>query len=675
MPFSNIGGLINHATSATGKEVIAKAQELIKDRLYFTNLTFAPTQHADIHFFTIDQVLVYVNFYSDFGPNNLSHVMRFCEVLQGKFRDPATSNKKICLYSSMDNDKRANAVFLICAYMVIVQNQTPEDAYRPFMSISPPFVPYCDAGYGAATYHITILDCIRGLHKALTLGLLDLENLNLEEYEYYEKVENGDFNWITDKFLALASPKDDPSQFLVQQSALLTPQQQQQIALYNASIGSGIIYPISVSIQKQLGIQQSHQQAQAELTRRQKLFSAYSMDNLIRYMKEKNIKTIIRLNNKTYDKRKFVLAGIEHIELYFPDGTTPPEGILKRFLEICETREGPIAVHCKAGLGRTGSLIASFIMKHYKMTACEVISFMRVLRPGSVVGPQQNYLQAMQTKLWKMHPNNPLSTEILCRKVPTYPNIKRFGWPIFNANGSVIGVAQPPQQNAQLQQKRFMSNELDGSSPTNANLAPMELDNNGNYNSDSRRELSFIRGGYSQVDAYEAELERERQNTSIGELLIPVQPRKAQPGISSTTTNRAQPNFDIWRQASTTNQTQPQQLHYTHARHLSIENPQLQGSFGQVQNNQQMRYNLRSQTPINGTTSIPPNGTNRHIPRSITQGYEHTDASEAAKMWGQINQAQEAQQILVQDQRSDDMAGFVLTGGRISTPNSGGNRK
>lgn len=57
---------------------------------------------------------------------------------------------------------------------------------------------------------------------------------------------------------------------------------------------------------------------------------------------------------------------------------------------------GAIAVHCKAGLGRTGSLIGAYLMKHYRMTACEVISFMRIMRPGSVVGPQQNWLQGYQ---------------------------------------------------------------------------------------------------------------------------------------------------------------------------------------------------------------------------------------------------------------------------------------
>ncbi len=46
-------------------------------------------------------------------------------------------------------------------------------------------------------------------------------------------------------------------------------------------------------------------------------------------------------------------------------------------------------MHCKAGLGRTGTLIACYMMKHYQMTAAECIAWLRIVRPGSVIGPQQ----------------------------------------------------------------------------------------------------------------------------------------------------------------------------------------------------------------------------------------------------------------------------------------------
>jgi hypothetical protein len=60
---------------------------------------------------------------------------------------------------------------------------------------------------------------------------------------------------------------------------------------------------------------------------------------------------------------------------------------------------GALAVHCKAGLGRTGVLICAYLIKHYGFTAEEAIGYIRICRPGSVIGPQQNYLMAKAKQL------------------------------------------------------------------------------------------------------------------------------------------------------------------------------------------------------------------------------------------------------------------------------------
>ena len=60
---------------------------------------------------------------------------------------------------------------------------------------------------------------------------------------------------------------------------------------------------------------------------------------------------------------------------------------------------GALAVHCKAGLGRTGVLICSYMIKHHGFTAEEAIGYIRICRPGSVIGLQQNYLLQMHGKL------------------------------------------------------------------------------------------------------------------------------------------------------------------------------------------------------------------------------------------------------------------------------------
>ncbi|KAA6370976.1 MAG: putative Dual specificity protein phosphatase CDC14A, partial [Streblomastix strix] len=111
------------------------------------------------------------------------------------------------------------------------------------------------------------------------------------------------------------------------------------------------------------------------------------------------ITAVVRLNNKLYDRMKFVNNGIQHYELYFDDGSVPSWELVQKFLSIAEVEKGAIAVHCKAGLGRTGTLIACYMIKHYGFTALESIAYIRISRPGSIVGPQQHFLLDNEDKL------------------------------------------------------------------------------------------------------------------------------------------------------------------------------------------------------------------------------------------------------------------------------------
>lgn len=126
-------------------------------------------------------------------------------------------------------------------------------------------------------------------------------------------------------------------------------------------------------------------------------------EDYLEHFTQKNVGLVIRLNKKYYDESRFTRRGVSHEELYYPDGSNPPLEVLERFLAICESRPAheAIAVHCKAGLGRTGTCIGAYAMKHYGFTSKEVIGWMRICRPGSVIGPQQQYLDAMQDYLFK----------------------------------------------------------------------------------------------------------------------------------------------------------------------------------------------------------------------------------------------------------------------------------
>ena len=123
----------------------------------------------------------------------------------------------------------------------------------------------------------------------------------------------------------------------------------------------------------------------------------------IPYFKKNQIDLVVRLNKKNYHEQDFVKAGIRHVEHFYVDGSCPSMKILHQVLDSFETvpRGKGFAVHCKAGLGRTGTCIGAYLMKHYRFTAAEVIGWMRVCRPGCVIGPQQHFLKQIESRMWQ----------------------------------------------------------------------------------------------------------------------------------------------------------------------------------------------------------------------------------------------------------------------------------
>lgn len=73
----------------------------------------------------------------------------------------------------------------------------------------------------------------------------------------------------------------------------------------------------------------------------------HAPERYIEYFRKHNVTTIVRLNKKQYSESMFTKNGFQHKDLYFADGSTPSDAIMKEFLTICEKAPGAIAVHCK----------------------------------------------------------------------------------------------------------------------------------------------------------------------------------------------------------------------------------------------------------------------------------------------------------------------------------------
>jgi cell division cycle 14 len=203
---------------------------------------------------------------------------------------------------------------------------------------------YRDASFGPSSYSLSLRDCVVSVEKAKRLKWLDFESFDPKEYQRMERVEFGDLNWIIPgKLLAFCGP------------------------VSKARVTDG--------------------------------YHSHDPEFYLDYFAEKDIKTVVRLNKKMYDSSRFTRHGIQHHDLFFVDGSTPPDDVLHAFLEICESTPHAIAVHCKAGLGRTGSLIGCFIIKHYDFSAPESIAWLRICRPGSVIGPQQQWMLSKEAAL------------------------------------------------------------------------------------------------------------------------------------------------------------------------------------------------------------------------------------------------------------------------------------
>ena len=289
---------------------------------------------------------------------SFSSVAHFIRLLDDEIETCAMPN--IVVITESGPRALTNAAFLLGAYMLLKLDRKPSDILSCFSAMpKSSFRHYRDATYSESDFDLRLIDCWGGLQRGKELGWLNHPTqsdpnwwggIDIEEYEHYDDPLNGDLHQVVPmKFVAFRGPRDMKTR---------------GTKLYSDD----------------------------EVRGTRDFKPHYYVD----VFHELGVTDVVRLNENEYDKRAFTVAGINHHDLYFDDCTAPPSDIVDRFFRIAAAAKGLVAVHCKAGLGRTGTLIARCMMRNHGFTAREAMGWLRVMRPGSVIGEQQHYLCEME---------------------------------------------------------------------------------------------------------------------------------------------------------------------------------------------------------------------------------------------------------------------------------------
>ncbi|HLZ55575.1 MAG TPA: dual specificity protein phosphatase 23 [Ktedonosporobacter sp.] len=108
-------------------------------------------------------------------------------------------------------------------------------------------------------------------------------------------------------------------------------------------------------------------------------------------LKAKGIGALLSLAESPLAPDRLAASGLQAEHLPVADFTAPTIPQIEQAIEIINrflAQNIPVAVHCAAGLGRTGTILASYLVSQ-GLSAQDAIERVRSLQPGSIETPDQ----------------------------------------------------------------------------------------------------------------------------------------------------------------------------------------------------------------------------------------------------------------------------------------------
>jgi atypical dual specificity phosphatase len=108
-------------------------------------------------------------------------------------------------------------------------------------------------------------------------------------------------------------------------------------------------------------------------------------------LSEIGIQAILNLAERSYSYETPARIGIHTRHIPVADFTAPTLQQVKQAVDMissCLNKQMPVAVHCMAGLGRTGTILACYLVA-IEMPANNAIILIREWRPGSIETSEQ----------------------------------------------------------------------------------------------------------------------------------------------------------------------------------------------------------------------------------------------------------------------------------------------